>query len=564
MEKISFHEEPNSKVEVHKILTLDWLHRKDRHWPLLPITKDTSKLFTYTKKELPDEDYVFMISDRQRSLRYDISTELHLQYPQLSLFLNKYKGKLAVCGGALTRILYSQPVSDLDIFFYNCTEDEAAIILKDCLSILAVSCAGMAGMARNARIEKKDNIVNFITDSSNNHGNADKLCYQFILRIYPSLDTIIGGFDLGSCMLAFDGENTYATYLGAWSIYKGCNIVDTTRRSLSFDRRLVKYADMGFGIVMPGLPLKLTKDVTPKEEIAKYNALRTFLKQNNMCINTDSFRGEYNGLRNVIEIKSKRVEIEDVVVTEYSIRKKNNEFLSRLTSISEKMLKQHSDYEYYYYNDLEKTTGTMLRCNNLSGVIAYLKIDEGTKCEQDEIDKFLDNPRITIPDVKTFQEYLVDYGLKHKKMLNEHRNTKKEISLFAEYVLEYRKKCKTCCKKKKKEAKIRSTSELLSFLEKTSLILHQRMVDNAFTCEENLKGLKFITKNPGRQWTSSINPVMENPRQYYKEHYVPFTVGLDPSVETTLRCMRKCGSVWSMLPKDIFHLILRFTIEMSL
>ena len=151
------------------------------------------------------------------------------------------------------------------------------------------------------------------------------------------------------------------------------------------------------------------------------------------------------------------------------------------------------------------------------------------------------------------------------KTKTEHRNAKKEIALFAEYALEYRKQCRSYNKKKKsKHSKILSSAKLLSFLENISRVLHERMVENARICEENLKGIKFITENPGRQWTSSINPIMENPREFYKEHYVPFTIGLNPGVETTLRCMRKFGSVWSCLPKDIFNLILRTTVEMSL
>jgi hypothetical protein len=555
----TFLEEPNSKNGVRRILTLDWLQRKTRKWPLLPVNLETQKRFCLKSmnEDEEDEDESVFITCRNRQDRNKyidteiLTTKLYSLYPHLSLLFEKYQGKLAVCGGALTRIIYQRSRSDLDLFFYNCNEDEAAAILQDCLSILALHSSD------TFRIEKKANVVNFICEND----EGEKLCYQFVLRIYPSLDSIIGGFDLGSCMIAFDGETTYTTYLGAWCIYKKCNIVDTTRRSLSFDRRLIKYQDMGFAIVMPGLSTDLLKPITGKERDIKFTALRDFLRQNNLYVDTDNFRGEYRGLEQVFDVGSKTAEINDIVVNEYSIKKKRNEFLSRLNVISEKMLKQHSDYEYYYYDNIEATTGTMLRCNNLNGVIAYIRSSDFNNVDdvseiRVEIENFLNTPKVIVPELSVFKEHLMQYGFAHVKKSTANRNTSKEISLFAEYVLDYRKKCSSNSKKLTALAKATQTADMHAFLENLSHILHDRMVTNAKICEENMKGVKFITENPGRQWTSSLNPIMEDPRKFYKNHYVSFTIGLNPQVETTLRCMRKYGSVWSCLPKDIFNLIL--------
>lgn len=75
------------------------------------------------------------------------------------------------------------------------------------------------------------------------------------------------------------------------------------------------------------------------------------------------------------------------------------------------------------------------------------------------------------------------------------------------------------------------------------------------------QGPKWILKNPQRQWTSSINPIITNPRDFYGEHYVPFRI-FDEKIETTLRIMRshkECPFSW--LPKDVFDLILKMVIE---
>ncbi|MFS8160039.1 MAG: hypothetical protein ACMG6E_07480, partial [Candidatus Roizmanbacteria bacterium] len=57
-----------------------------------------------------------------------------------------------------------------------------------------------------------------------------------------------------------------------------------------------------------------------------------------------------------------------------------------------------------------------------------------------------------------------------------------------------------------------------------------------------LRGLKWITSNPGRQWTSSINPAIINIADYYGETFyrvahghTPVIIGLAPDIEMTLR-----------------------------
>lgn len=82
-------------------------------------------------------------------------------------------------------------------------------------------------------------------------------------------------------------------------------------------------------------------------------------------------------------------------------------------------------------------------------------------------------------------------------------------------------------------------------------------------CKDNLTGIKWITENPGRQWTSSINPIFKDPRDWYGKHYIPVLIGIPPEVETCLRLMKleKTKSYWSILPKEIFDLILYYILQ---
>ena len=90
------------------------------------------------------------------------------------------------------------------------------------------------------------------------------------------------------------------------------------------------------------------------------------------------------------------------------------------------------------------------------------------------------------------------------------------------------------------------------------------MIENIFRnekiCKENLIGIKWITENPGKQWTSSINPIFKDPRDWYGKYYSPVLVGIPPEVETCLRLIKleRTKSVWTILPKDVFDLVLGY------
>ena len=72
---------------------------------------------------------------------------------------------------------------------------------------------------------------------------------QFILRDYTSHSQILHGFDLSSCAISFDGTTTRFTALGAWSYLTKLNIVWPAYRSPSYEHRLVKYWNKGYGLV---------------------------------------------------------------------------------------------------------------------------------------------------------------------------------------------------------------------------------------------------------------------------------------------------------------------------
>ena len=77
--------------------------------------------------------------------------------------------------------------------------------------------------------------------------------YQFIHRLYPTLESILGGFDLGPSMVAYDGVDIWATELGAWTYANNAMIIDISRRSTTFTKRITKYSWRNFRVIFPGI-----------------------------------------------------------------------------------------------------------------------------------------------------------------------------------------------------------------------------------------------------------------------------------------------------------------------
>jgi hypothetical protein len=80
---------------------------------------------------------------------------------------------------------------------------------------------------------------------------------QIILRLFPNVEYLLQGFDLGSCAVAFDGITAYTTLLGAFSLLHRVNIVCPSRRSTSYEARLKKYFERQYALVLPYLDLSL-------------------------------------------------------------------------------------------------------------------------------------------------------------------------------------------------------------------------------------------------------------------------------------------------------------------
>jgi hypothetical protein len=203
-----------------------------------------------------------------------------------------------IAGGFITSTLTNSQYKDIDIFIYGLTPDEATkkveeIIhtLKNPVSVPNMSEAevkkyisnltpeevvGKLTLAMRGRSEYHGNdySVDYDIRNSNIWRNNNVISigeFQIILRCYTSISEILHGFDLGSCAFGFDGRTIWMTELSCFAYKTGFNIVDLTRRSTSYEYRLYKYYNRGFGIIFPDLDVFKLK---PNEYISKYAKIK--------------------------------------------------------------------------------------------------------------------------------------------------------------------------------------------------------------------------------------------------------------------------------------------------
>jgi hypothetical protein len=130
--------------------------------------------------------------------------------------------------------------SDIDIFVYGLDEKAATRKAKSVLASIA-RAAGTKGDV-------------FCTDHSVTLLGVDGAhpAIQFVLRCYKSPTEVLCGFDIDACCLGFDGETVLALPRCVRALRTRTILVDLDRRSLTYEKRLIKYSKRGFLIACGG------------------------------------------------------------------------------------------------------------------------------------------------------------------------------------------------------------------------------------------------------------------------------------------------------------------------
>src|SRR5579885_997550 len=350
---------------------------------------------------------------------------------------------------------------------------------------------------------------------------------QFIHRAYPSASSVVTGFDLMACKTFYDGKMVYFTVDAALCLYFGINPVDWRRESPSHLRRIKKYEDKGFIPIFPGLSLDLFVNSNGYKKSAGY------------CISGGWLKTRDRRQESYVSIMFSDPYSVDIINEEgrsiyerYSNKSSDYEPDASWTNIDEELVYKYTSVVGIIRGDLRKI---YLFAKN------YLDI--------------LNNPETV--DIEYILKKVLGGSYSNFYFGNdeiENLNLELHRLLFRRHGGEVPKMKMLTKEEKIKEKNIRR---------QIKAIFKARLEELNTKAEElyvSLQQVKFITSNPGSQFTCAFNPIFrQKPEDYWGSHYVPVRAESLMPIKLTLLCIRKLRSkecyYLAKVPIDVIRII---------
>lgn len=371
-------------------------------------------------------------------------------------------------------------------------------------------------------------------------------------------------------MLFSRKQQLYTTPLGCWSIKNLSIIVDTKRRSTSFEYRLRKYYRRGYRLIFPGLPQHIVDDKINEKRIELSGKHCEMLNEIILVMDKYNYDYESNGILNIIPTDTNWIYLKNTVLPHFKItvhfskQTKNPsiyidnyiQIYNKLDNINNYTIDKVSDYSSInshpstYLNE----NGAYLRSDKLSAVCSILILNKNDNIEQ-KLLYDINNPNFDVDTMlMSYNNYTEIVKCKYQNPKQKIRSWWKEASQDFKDAYNNNVDCRRLIKcfgvLASEVIKIRDTDEYYNYVDQ----MVEKMKNNISLCSDKLTGIKWITKNPGRQWTSSINPIIENPRDWYGKYYDPVLTGIPFEIESSLRSlMLDKNCIWNKLNIDIFN-----------
>ena len=206
---------------------------------------------------------------------------------------NQFKGlnwnNIFVAGGSVlsclqndfsTSIEQGNPFnsSDIDLFIYGLSPFQANEKLKHIHEIVKRNTNGSGTVIRSSHA------ITILGEFPYRHT-------QVILRIYQSPAEILMGFDIDCCCVGFNGSTVYALPRARRALTKQYNLVDLSRRSLTYETRLQKYSKRGFEVKIPSLDQSKVSEYLYHRNISDVTGLAKLLIMDRIQTTGTSVRG---------------------------------------------------------------------------------------------------------------------------------------------------------------------------------------------------------------------------------------------------------------------------------
>jgi len=456
------------------------------------------------------------------------------EFTLLDELLMQFSGKIIAAGGAIYRACtYGYLSCDVDLFFIdpNCDHQK---LLADAIAFMISQWKAVR--AAEPSEEGDGYSLIFVGEHVTTLylGEAGKeIKYQFIHRVYPDIGSLLGGFDIGLSMVAYDGHRFYMTEFGAFSFMGQLLVVDISRRSTSFEHRLEKYGYRST-IVLPGLPGDLFDQPNLIPEKIKYDELLRRIAEKYPDYQNPEFWEDDDVVQEVLMfVDSLGYDVDSLGYGEQL----------KFVDIWHKFRTKHFETPYLTISNEspgdDRENYAVVRPN-------IAKIAKRLICE-DYASYF---PKWIYDKPRNKSDYGdPGEGAIHPVVLAINANTQKmDVFGYLFDNIDQVTELHHYSESSSNEAKAKLTAMFKQAKHGLNAEIYGRICSGGH--------VKWITENPGRQWTASINPIIENPREWYGEHYRPFLLGHSDVVKTILLARLRRGNLFAELPKDVFKMFL--------
>lgn len=381
--------------------------------------------------------------------------------------------------------------------------------------------------------------------------------YQIIHRAHTSATSVIVGFDQMACKAFYDGSMVYFTLDAAICLYFGINPVDWRRESPSHLRRTDKYQRYGYKPIFPGLSLDLANRLVNEQESSGYYLPGCMLmartvrhKKSGKAYTTTEAYLSFEppaGMDNYLAHRAG-----DQNLTEYRIEsalkfKRNYLNLENMPAVPFPREAEESDYS-------EETTAYMAQCYHVLSLTIREKYNLFSLYNDDA-------PNLIITQGK---------GIDVRRVLQKTMATRcsefyfgtnrvREIQERMERLLVNGHSGVVSFKLLSKD----NMKELTDLQEELHELFETRVTELEGLIEPQVlklqEGVKFITSNPGCQFTASFKPIVrQRPEDYWGILYTSVQPSRLRQLKLTLLCIRKFHSpVMRKLDKNVMRLIFR-------
>lgn len=488
---------------------------KDSNCRNLGIKTDLFKLSDLKNDSSWDYSYPTLCEEynyyNKKSLLRDIKKFQETFSQQVYPLNNVDMTNLLIAGGCVRSILTSDSINDVDIFIYGISSPKNAqkrvekliLDIKEHLEEIKSEKYLEKEMNKiRSSVEDKAQADKYISELKrknkhlcNEHQNTNIGIYnngntvtmmvggmqiQVILRLYETKSEILHGFDLGSSAVGYDGINVLFTSLSKFCYENRINVFDHTRRSTTYEQRLVKYLGKGFDIVLPNMDISKLRTEYHKYNLCEVCTLPyiTFsygrVKGNMIYVNR--FFNKFNQEMSDYSFYESLCEGEDDGEGAYGLLHHNlKELISGTNNIVYRMSLSKELEIYKSIDDARKKWKL-----NFSGKIFNWGCVEYI---YNNLQKNLNSSAINIRDLQKYFNVFDDL----KEFVNDLYLSNKTF-----------------------EEKQKVLDDLIS---KQVKALHKAVDD----LEKS--SLNWITENPTTQLTSSINPVLEEANEWYGDLY---------------------------------------------